>query len=371
MTDDPARHQLPDAENARIFEEDIKPRIFSRVVAQERPVAIIFGGQPGSGKSAAVDKAVGELAPRGGCIEIIGDDLRPHHPAYADLMARDDRSAAFFTDRDSARWVERALVHAREVKVNVVVEGTFRNPEVVTGTMRAFRQAGFQIEARVLAVNRNFSLQGILQRYEVQKFDRGAGRMTSDAAHEAAYAGLPQSLALVEEHRLADRLTVYRRGAQRLYTNHLQHGEWKEPSRALEVLTAERERPLSLSESRELLDGYRELETTMGQVERGASPEEVRRLHELKRSAVALHQAAAFRELPREDACRLYPGLAATYVVAAGIEREVVKQDPGIRPALRVAVLERIARAIEEGQDFERMKLRSPHAEACGPDRER
>jgi hypothetical protein len=48
----------------------------------DQPVAMIFGGQPGSRKSVALSEAIDELRQRGGAAEIIGDDFRSYHPAF-------------------------------------------------------------------------------------------------------------------------------------------------------------------------------------------------------------------------------------------------------------------------------------------------
>jgi|GEM_PF-4895945 len=65
------------------------------------------------------------------------------------------------------------------MRVNVVIESTMRDGEKVAATMDSLREAGDQIDARALAVTSRLSEQGIMQRYEKQKVDRGAGRMTT------------------------------------------------------------------------------------------------------------------------------------------------------------------------------------------------
>ncbi|NKC11795.1 MAG: hypothetical protein GKR94_06295 [Gammaproteobacteria bacterium] len=66
MARNPDQHRLSEAEHQAIFERDIKPDLFAGTKPSSQPVAVIFGGQPGAGKSAAVDEAMNELRPRGG-----------------------------------------------------------------------------------------------------------------------------------------------------------------------------------------------------------------------------------------------------------------------------------------------------------------
>jgi hypothetical protein len=81
-------------------------------------------------------------------------------------MERDDKTAAFYTDRDSGRWVEKSIAYAKEHRLNLIIEGTMRSPAVVADTMQGLRHAGYEIDARALAVNERLSWQGVMQRYE-------------------------------------------------------------------------------------------------------------------------------------------------------------------------------------------------------------
>ncbi|WP_223948132.1 zeta toxin family protein, partial [Aeromonas caviae] len=74
MALNPDEHRLSETEHQAIFEKRIKPTLFLDVLpsSSERPIAIIFGGQPGAGKSSALATAKSELESKGGAIEIIG-----------------------------------------------------------------------------------------------------------------------------------------------------------------------------------------------------------------------------------------------------------------------------------------------------------
>jgi Ni2+-binding GTPase involved in maturation of urease and hydrogenase len=126
MALDPDQHRLPEDEHQAIFEKEIIPALFDGTAVVQRPVAVILGGQPGAGKSPLVEAATVELMDRGGVAEIVGDDLRDFHPRYRSLLQQDDRTAAFYTDRDSGRWVEKAIEQAKARSVNLIIEGTMR-----------------------------------------------------------------------------------------------------------------------------------------------------------------------------------------------------------------------------------------------------
>jgi hypothetical protein len=275
---DPDQYRLSESEHQAIFERDIKPALFAGARLSSQPVAVIFGGQPGAGKSAAVEAAMNEFGPRGGAVQIIGDDLRGFHPRYDELMQKDDTTAAFYTDRDTGRWVEKAIAEAKARHVNVVIEGTMRNGDTVAATMESLRKADYQIDARALAVTWRLSEQGILQRYENQKADRNVGRMTTPEAHKAGYDGMLQTLERIERDKLADRVTIYRRGAEVIYSNALQGGQWIREPQARTVVEAERARPMTLQERQDYAAGFDKLVDML--VKRQASAEEIRKIEE-------------------------------------------------------------------------------------------
>lgn len=350
MALDPDRYRLSEAEHEAVFEE-IKADIFSHAKTADQPVAVIFGGQPGSGKSAALSEAMDELRPRGGAAEIIGDDFRSYHPAFRQLMAQDDKTAAFYTDRDTGRWVEKAIAYAQQQRLNIVIEGTMRDSDKVAETMTSLRDAGYEIDARALAVNPKLSWQGVMQRYEKQKLDRGNGRMTAPDSHQAAYDGMPVTLERIEREKLADRVTLYRRGAEVVYANTLQDGRWVQPPEAAQALERERNRPMSVREAQDYAQGFDAISAQMKRPERQASGEELKVLEQLQAAAKRGLAAAVFREVAPVEGLKAHPELANAYAAMAAIEKRL--EADGTRPAARSIVMDRarenIAQSIEQG----------------------
>jgi predicted ABC-type ATPase len=266
---DPERYLLSPEEHERIFREDIAPDLTADLVGHSVPRAIVLGGQPGAGKSALQSVAEQELASRGGVLSVVGDDLRAYHPLYEELLARDDKTAAFYTDRDSGRWVEKLIAHAKSLRLDLVIEGTMRVPDKVASTLRELRAAGYSTEVRVIAVRAEFSRLGIRQRYEQLLLDRGHARFTTAKAHDAAYHGSPMTIALLEQERLADIVRVCARGNVGLYTNRLVDDRWERVPMARVVLERERTRGWTGEEKAEYARGWDTVWRRM--VARGAS----------------------------------------------------------------------------------------------------
>ena len=156
---------------------------------------------------------------------------------------------------------------------------------LISETIRSLRDAGYFIEARALAVNKSLSWLGVLQRYERQRADRGFGRMTTPEAHQAGYEGLLNTLELIEKEKLADKLTIYKRGAVILYENELQGTFWKHPPQARFILESERNRDWTMDEKLAYAYSFDKLLELIQLPERKASLEEIKRMQSLREEA--------------------------------------------------------------------------------------
>ena len=243
------KYRLTPEQHEKIFQEEIIPDLTLGLEAVETPKAIILGGQPGAGKSALQSIAESELADEGGVLAIIGDELRDYHPLYWELLKKDDKTAAFYTDRDSGQWVSKFIETAKEKHYHLIIEGTMRQFEVVRDTMKVLREAGYYIDARVIAVNRLVSLLGTYKRYEQMVEDKGYGRFTLPEAHNAGYDGIPKTIEQVEQLKLADRISVYKRGRNTpIYENILENDNWSVSPNVQAIIKNERTREWSFEE---------------------------------------------------------------------------------------------------------------------------
>ncbi len=182
--------QPPEARLIRIYDQVIRPILFDHVPDAAQPVFVTLGGQPGAGKTAALG-AIRSLVPN--AVEIIGDDLRAHHPHYLEVMARDPLAMPSHTAEASGRWVGMALTEALGRAVNVVVEGTWRNPVMVCETASRFAPT-HRVHAVVLAVPSAMSTLRIAHRYYLDKARTGSSRWTSLEAHDYAYPRVEETL---------------------------------------------------------------------------------------------------------------------------------------------------------------------------------
>ena len=191
---------LDDAALQAVYDRDVRSYLFTRLRVRRasQPRLIIVGGQPGCGKSGAVLVASHELraaSAGAGAAVINGDELRARHPHYKRLVQEDRATAADKTGADVGAWVERGIRDAAAGGFNTVIETTMRQPAVVLATAQVFKDAGHQVELRVLIVDPEISQLAIYQRFAGALTTRSAlPRFTLPRYHEEALAKMPQTL---------------------------------------------------------------------------------------------------------------------------------------------------------------------------------
>lgn len=269
----------------------IEKNLFQNTHSAAHPRVMIMGGQPGSGKSKLLE-ASHELFPDGNVVVINGDELRAYHPKSNEIFKLDDKRYAERTDADTRVWTKRAFDRAIETKRNIIFESTLREANPIADTMKRLRQEGYHLTAKVVATHRRISKTGVHLRYETQKFDKGYGRFTPQASHDAGYDGMPQTVDYIEQNKLVDRLEVYNRDGDLLWDNELKGAEWEKEPGARKVIEAERGRVPTEKELRGLRSDWDKIEELM-QIRKAP-------LHETK-EAKAIRQDLERRHKGREN----------------------------------------------------------------------
>ncbi|MGG5276315.1 zeta toxin family protein [Pseudomonas syringae pv. coryli] len=280
------RFQLSKDEHDEIYRL-IESRYLPKSRPQDHPTAIITGGQPGSGKSGITTQAKSELAERGGYVLIDADKLRTFSPLYRPALEANDREAANLTHPDAAGWSKSLTVAGAQGRRNLIIDQTSKDPAAVEHLASQLKGAGYRVELRVMAVNEKISEQRIHTRYEEQKAIQGHGRFSTAENHQIAYAGVAKTVSQVEQNRSVDALVLMDKNHIRVSENFLENGEWSRPMSATRTMEAERSRPLTLDERKEIADQYVTLSEMVNKPERGASPEQRQALESLRDSSRA------------------------------------------------------------------------------------
>lgn len=257
MAEDQASGPLSLERNESIFRNDILPDYLPHEMGRAvRPHLILLGGQPGAGKTAVLTASHAELERSGPTIRIVGDDLRSYHPNFLAFQRQDPETASQFTQTDAGLWTEKLLAAATERKVNIVFATTMRTPENVARVVGMARGAGYEVEARAVAVNPRLSWQGNHYRFEEMLHAGDAARIPPQHVHDAAVTGLRVSLEKLETEHLVDRVQLRTRGGTILYDNERTKNGWSQPPEAHVALEREQSRPMTRGELQRFSDDW-------------------------------------------------------------------------------------------------------------------
>ncbi|MGY2062372.1 zeta toxin family protein, partial [Nocardia gipuzkoensis] len=194
-----------------MFRQQIVPQHLSGN-SQKHPTVVFLVGQPGAGKT-QVAKMIGRKLDRsGGFVDIDSDVYKESHPQYHRLMAEDDQKMAAAIGPDGREWMRQAEAHVQKNRLNAMVQEISQNPEYLANKMGTFRQQGFRVEVVAMGVPEAVSNQGILSRYHSQVAATGRGRLSVQQKADESYAGMLGLADRIDEGRLADEVSVYRRG---------------------------------------------------------------------------------------------------------------------------------------------------------------
>ena len=337
---DPGKVLISDNDLHRLYRA-VEVADISRTARQDTPTAIMTGGQPGSGKTGLTGIALQELASRGGAVVIDADRMREYNPDYRRLMASDPERAADLTHPTAAQWANQLRERAIFERRNLIVDGTMRDPEDVARVSRQLKDAGYIIDARVMAVPGDVSFAHARLRYEALDNEAQAGRVVNQAQHDQAYVGIPKSLERLEADKLVDRITIYDTARREVYQNTLEGGQWKSPPEAAKTLVAVRERGRTHDERAEFVEALATVEAQTGvrnSVSPGRGPQDRadwtarldaarKDLAEFEKSA-AFARAKAFDDGPSAQTLARHPELDAAYKQLADLRKGFSPETP-------------------------------------------
>lgn len=224
-----------------VFQARALQRLFgSHVPNPDGPVLVLLGGQPAAGKTQAQRTILAEH-PDDDLVEVTGDDLRVFHPDYRRLA----RDAPFLmpnvTAPVSGGLVRLAVEHAHKRRYSLLLEGTFRDAAMVTGTAARFADAGYRVEVAVVATPAVVSRLSA----EMRSLAGGLpsiGRWTPPAAHESALEHSPGVVAALEALPHVARVQVFSREHLLYDSTRTDTGVWERQAEAATVLRTEQHR---------------------------------------------------------------------------------------------------------------------------------
>lgn len=180
--------------------------------AENQPIAIITGGQPGSGKSGIVVKSRLDFANDNK--EAIILDVDTYRGLYKDsaLLAREfPQFYSEITDPIVGKIMGKLADETMFKGYNFIFEGTMGNTKMID-TIESSNK-NYKIIARIIGVSRFESLLSIFERYIEMNKSMGFGRLTTIDAHDIRYNNFTQIASTLETRNIE--VEVYKRSTDK------------------------------------------------------------------------------------------------------------------------------------------------------------
>lgn len=179
------------------------------ITPQEKPLGVVLGGMPGSGKSILIEKLETEL--NANIIPINGDDFRIYHPNFKTIYRQYQGDYPKYTSEFSNKMVERVIKEACLNRFNMVIEGTFRTSEVPIKTLSILKKQGYQTKAMLIAVNKTIAWKSTIERYHQDLKNGYYARKVDEQTFNTIADHLAQNAKAVLGSDCIDQFEVYSR----------------------------------------------------------------------------------------------------------------------------------------------------------------
>ena len=193
-----------------IFEKVYK-EIYSQIFQEHYPAnhqAIILGGQPGAGKSFQ------SLLYRDSFYHIDGDSYRASHPFFREIQKLGPDSLPEHTQAFRNQVVERLINDLSSEGVNLIVEGTLRNPAVPLRTRNLLMDRGYSVSLQVVVRSAVDSWLSTLDRYLFAKQNNAPARLVPLDKYQYTIRHLAFNIKYLEDLRAFPDIKVFSSGKQ-------------------------------------------------------------------------------------------------------------------------------------------------------------
>ncbi|TCC31320.1 zeta toxin family protein [Kribbella sindirgiensis] len=222
----------------------------------QRPLVVLLGGPPGSGKSTTQWLLQASLGANSVAVYDLDDDITAHPRYDAIMRARGMRGADDIAINLPRGMMVRCLEHLRhgEPQYDVIASAPLHRVPLATNWVDGFRRENYRVAlAYVVTHDANCQL-GRAARYQQALDDTGIGRWVRPELGAQAFRLVPDTAQELECLSYVDDLYVVDRDGYVLYENHrTAEGLLPEPWLVKESILAERNRPPTAAEHEQFL----------------------------------------------------------------------------------------------------------------------
>ena len=236
---------------------------------EAKPTALIYGGQPGAGKS-LLKSYIKDKHPNIAILD--GDELRKHHPEYKKIVKNDPENMPEKTQSFVYALLDKLKTYALNNKKSFALETTFHDGQKTVDSLNEAKKKGFNTELHVLAVNAKASYLSTLKRFEEGNEKGSIGRTVNKEIHFDRARKNTNALRHVVDNKVADDITLYKRV---IIDNKPVVAKWKEnPKDVLGDFLNERTRDFNSNEKAAYKEIAQDVINSMNK--RNAPPDQIK-----------------------------------------------------------------------------------------------
>lgn len=201
------------------FQERLKftiDRLSKNKVIPKKPVAFLLGGQAGAGKTTL--HAIIKEKLNDNVITIDNDTFKPMHPNFDLLVEKYGKNYVEHVTPFSNRMTESLIDHFSNQGFNLTIEGTLRTVDTPKKTATSLKEKGYEVNLYVMAVSKDLSYLGTLERYEAMySIDPQTARATDKAIHDTIVSNLPNNLDTLFKSDYFTDISLFTREGTKVY----------------------------------------------------------------------------------------------------------------------------------------------------------
>lgn len=189
--------------------KEVWPLLSQKAEKSDSPIGMVLGGQPGAGKSNTIKALQKQL--NKSFVFINADEFRSYHPCFDEIQQQYGKDAPLHTGEFAGNVASAMLHMAIRHRYNIIIEGTFRNPDTPINTLKLFKENGYQTEAHVVTTPKEISWQATIDRARLAEISGAVPRYVNKDIHDNIVKSLPKNADKVFASKLADRFVVHSR----------------------------------------------------------------------------------------------------------------------------------------------------------------
>ena len=184
-------------------------------VPSNNPLAMVVGGQSGAGKTALINYT-SLMSSKRDFVVIDNDYFRAFHPCAAEIKALYPEFYTAATDQIGLGITSEVISHfmgnnEENIKYDLIFHQTLKGNRIADDAIAKLKDCGYTVGVRAFAVPYLESKMSQIERTKAQYERMGFCRHVRKVDHDAAIAGLPNTIRYIEDNGKADFVEVFKR----------------------------------------------------------------------------------------------------------------------------------------------------------------